>query len=464
MFKFTRFILLACIIAGQSYVVAFAQESSSDYVNKSWFELGKRNFSRVYELTGECIKKFSQEADNLAKTLNKFPPQAKINLYKVMNDVATCYFIKGEALMRQKKIQEAKKVFKEAADKYPFAQSWDPRGWFWSVKEKSEATIKKLETGRVSEGIKKKKVVITKVKLYDKGFFPVDYSKYGRFVGAGTKGYKYVIEDPIGLSKAVGEGIYPNTSSVRFDPSFIKIKKKLSSVDHWKILNSRDLSTAFYKWNLAAEPEGVKQFYIADILQRSGLIKQAVKAYYAVLVHFPRTVGWTYWKTPWYIGKVALYRLKYLLDKNPQLGLSLKGASIEIINGFDNNIRNDVFIVNPGRLVRKSLVGKTCRVWEEKPRSCNKIIEERGTGRIKVVKYADGDWQLLVNGKPFIVKGVTYSPTKVGESPDDGTLKNWTTQDTNKNGLIDGPYVPGWTKMIIIFRIRTRNLLAILSL
>ena len=39
-----------------------------------------------------------------------------------------------------------------------------------------------------------------------------------------------------------------------------------------------------------------------------------------------------------------------------------------------------------------------------------------------------------------MIKGITYAPTRVGESPDDGTLLNWSTQDLNKNGLIDGPY------------------------
>ncbi len=423
------------------FVSAFSQ-GSSDYVNKAWSELGKRNFKSVYELTNECIDKFSQEADKLAATLSDFPAKDKESFYQVMNDVATCYFIKGEALMREGNTEEAKKAFKEVIQKYPFAQAWDPRGWFWSIKEKSEITLKKLATGKVIEEEEKEKVVISKIKLYDKGEeFPVNYEKYGKFIGVGTKDYKYVIDDPIGLSKAVGEGVYPNTNSLKFDPSFVKIKKKLFSLDHWKILNSRDLSTAFYKWNMAPEPAGVKQFYIADILERSGLIKQAIKAYYAVVVHFPFSVGWTYWQTPWYIGKVALYRIKYLLRQHPELNLSLEGASIEVVNGFDNDIRNDEFIVNPGKLVKKSLLRKLCLFSNRlKKRALGKIVETRGSDKVKLVKYESGDWQLLVDNKPFMIKAVTYSPTRVGESPDEGTLKNWTTQDTNHNGLIDGPY------------------------
>ena len=157
---------------------------------------------------------------------------------------------------------------------------------------------------------------------------------------------------------------------------------------------------------MSPEPAGVKQFYLGDILERSGLIKQAVKAYCAVLIFFPRTIGWTYWQTPWYIAKAAIYRIKYLLRKHPRLNLILQGASIEVINGFDNNIRNDEFIVNPGRLVKKSFMDKI-DILNNKKRKLGKIIKVQGKGKIKLVEFKDGDWQLLVDNKPFIIKAVT---------------------------------------------------------
>ncbi len=413
-------------------------QDSSNYVSRGWSLLGQRKFDEVYKVTDECIAKFSQEADRLAHTLSDFPPKGKEGAYQVMNDVATCLFIKGEALMREGKTEEAKKVFKTIVEKYPYAQAWDPRGWFWSLKEKALITIKKLETGRIEE---EEEEILPEVKvvLYDPGEeFPVDYEKYGEFKGIGTSGYKYVIKDPIGLAKAVGEGIYPNTSSVKFDPNFVKVKKMLYKIDHWKVLNSRNLSLAFYKWCVTPEPEGVKLFYIGEILERSGLIKQAIKAYYAILVHFPTQIGWTYWHTPWYIGKAALYRIKFLLRKHPELNLRLEGAFIKVKNGTNNNLRDDIFIVNPGRLVKidiKDRIFSGCR-----RRHLGKVIEVRGKGKIKLVKYESGDWQLLVDGEPFMIKGITYAPTRVGESPDEGTLSNWSVQDVNKNGIIDAPY------------------------
>ena len=44
----------------------------------------------------------------------------------------------------------------------------------------------------------------------------------------------------------------------------------------------------------------------------------------------------------------------------------------------------------------------------------------------------------MVDEKPFVIKGITYAATKIGQSPDKGTLANWMEEDTNENGLIDG--------------------------
>jgi len=418
-------------------------QDSTEYVNKGWAALGKRKFDAVYEIADKCILEFSAEANRLSKTLTDFPSKGEEDNFKILNDVATSYFIKGEALMRAGKIEEAKETFRKVIAKFPYAQSFDPRGWYWSIKEKSEITLKKLETGIIEEEEDLSTTPITTVSLYDQGTeFPINYEKYGCFQDVGGKNYEYKINDPIGLSKAAGTGIYPNTSSLKFDPEYVKIKKTLHKIDHWEIFNSRDLKTAFYKWNITPEPPGLKQFQIAEILEKSGLIQHAVKAYYAILVHFPKSYGWTYWHTPWYVGKAALYRIKYILKNHPELGLKLSEcANIQIINGFDNDIRNDKFIVNPGKLTKMSFweskfLSKKCASKKRQP---GKIIEEKGN-TVKLVKYESGDWQLLVNNKPFMVKGITFSPTRVGESPDEGNLQDWTKQDLNSNGLIDAPF------------------------
>ena len=417
---------------------AYAEKDISEYVKKGW--VMRDDLPSVITLMDECIGQFGAEADGLAEGLTAMPSEDQADAYKIMNDVAVCVFIKGEAFMRAGKDVEAISAFETVVRKYPYAQQWDPRGWYWSVKEKSIQSLQKLSTTWCDENADSCQLPepepvfpASDIVLNDEGTeFPVDYNKYGSFVNAGTPDYNYVIKDRTGLAEAVGAGIYPNSKSVRNDPEFQRLKKEIFELDHWKILASRDLKRAFYRWNFAAEPAHVRQFYIGDILEKAGRIKQAVKAYYACLVHYPKGYGKTYFDTPWYIAKAAIARINYLLKANPDLGYRLEGARVAIEGGFDNDIGNDVFSVDPGRFVP---VDQPQQVRQPE----GKIVKTIGT-RVKLVQYENGDWQLQVKEKPFIVKGITYDPTRVGEAPDDGSLAEWTLQDTNSNAKADSPY------------------------
>jgi hypothetical protein len=58
---------------------------------------------------------------------------------------------------------------------------------------------------------------------------------------------------------------------------------------------------------------------------------------------------------------------------------------------------------------------------------------------VKVQKTSDG-WRLLVDGKPYIVRGVSYQADKVGEDPNTGTLRDWMVVDDDQDGRMDAPY------------------------
>jgi beta-glucuronidase len=154
-------------------------------------------------------------------------------------------------------------------------------------------------------------------------------------------------------------------------------------------------------------------------------------------VHFPGAYSWTYWHTPWYIAQAAIAKINFILRNNPQIGYRLEGADIKIINGYDNDVANDIVVVEPGKFVKVNLLEKLKSKPNPDQLSINRYL---GTGEVHLVQYETGDWQLIVEGKPYIIKGITYSPTKVGQSPDEGTMKNWQFEDYNHNGKIDGPY------------------------
>ncbi len=267
----------------------------------------------------------------------------------------------------------------------------------------------------------------------------VDYARYGKFHGVGTAQYQYELLDREGLAKAVGEGIYPNDAGLLHDPAYRKaLENNRLDGNIWDFVYHDDPQLAFFKWaGSMEESEGVKQFFTAMILERAGLLRAAVKAYYAILVHFPGAVGWTEFKTPWYVGKTARDKLEALLRLHPELGLRLEDARIVVEHGFDNDVDNDVVIPYPGHLVRvpPEAVNPPSEDLSRVP-----ITRGLGKGRVTLRQYANRHWQLLVDGKPWVIRGLSYQPSAVGESPDEGTLQDWMVADRNKNGKPDGPF------------------------
>jgi beta-glucuronidase len=454
MFKTKILMMFGIVFWAMRFACAQGEKpSSGDLIVKAWAAHGQHNIDETFQYTQQLIDLYKDEADNQQSSLKALPKaRPDIENVSALNDVATAYFIQGESYRYQGKKEEAIKAFKVVVEKYPYGQAWDPRGWFWQVAKAAGEAIIQLEGGKVEPPKPKIQVsqLATKIVLFDpgkEGF--VNYEKYGEFKNPGTKDYNYVITDQAGLIAAVGEGIYPNTSAVRQDPEFKKaLKEKRLEGSHWDFVQSPDLEAAFLKWATAAEPPGVRLFYTALILEKAGLLKQALKCYYAIVVHYPASYGWTYWHTPWYVGQAALAKINFLLRRNPQLGYRLEDADIRIINGFDNDVSNDIVIASPGKFVKVGLLEKFpaiagSRFLRERSKPSTDLLSIKrrlGKGKVHLVQYDTGDWQLMVNNKPFMVKAVTYSPTKVGQSPDDGTQTDWMYDDFNKNGKIDGPY------------------------
>lgn len=456
MMRKVKYFIFACFLLTLCPCLCFGAEevsenpTSDELVVKSWEAHGKKDVEETFKYTQQLIDLYAGEAKEQQASL-KILPKSKNEILAVttLNNVGTAYFIQGESYRYQDKKKESIAAFKTVVDDYYFAQAWDPRGWFWSVSRASRESILKLNPNEplrapfpfeIPQAPKKKVSQLpTEIVLYDPGEEDfVDYKKYGNFTNMGTKDYKYIVKDQEGLSAAVGEAIYPNTTSVRWDPEFKKAQKEgRLEGSHWDFVHSPDLEAAFLKWAFAPEPQGVKLYYIGLMLEKSGLIKHAIKCYYAIVVHFPGAYGKTYWDTPWYVGQAAIARIKFLLRRNPQLGYRLVDADIKVINGFDNDISNDVVITNPGCFEKLGLLEKL----KLKPsHEASGIKAKRGKGKVRLVQYENGHWQLMVNDKPYVIKGITYTPTKIGQSPDEGTLGNWMEEDFNENGKPDGPY------------------------
>jgi beta-glucuronidase len=112
--------------------------------------------------------------------------------------------------------------------------------------------------------------------------------------------------------------------------------------------------------------------------------------------------------------------------------VQLIGARLKITNGGDTDLNNDEFVINPGQW-EKPVVGKPVDL------KTLKIIAHRGYGKVNAVQYENKQWQLRVDGKPFVIHGISYSPTPVGKDLA-GAQTRWMFEDADGDGQPDLPY------------------------
>ncbi len=62
------------------------------------------------------------------------------------------------------------------------------------------------------------------------------------------------------------------------------------------------------------------------------------------------------------------------------------------------------------------------------------------SSQVRVEKDDRDRWRLLVDGQPFLIRGMDYRVSRIGESPDEGSLTDWMEHDGDGNGRPDGPY------------------------
>jgi len=439
----TRVILIALLFLGAGFAQAQSAsstsgDSSDDIVRLAWEASSRGDINALSALVDEIQKNYGDKAKVLAAQLKDFPPRTKTSDYKIMSDVGTVLFIKAETLMHQGKNDDAIKRFKDIIAQYPWAQCFDPsRGAYWSIAEKSQDSIDTME-GKSPLTTDPVKIAPRTVPVLK---FPgneavVDWTKYGKFLNAGTKDYHYQIVDQAGLTAALGEGIYPNIADVYKDPGYRKaLKAGRLQGNQWDFVNTTDLQAAFYKWVTASDAWGVRLFYIGDTLEKAGMYVQAIKAYHALVVNFPSTIAWTYWQTPWYPAQAALAKIQYLIRVHPELRMAYKDGKIRILNADDAH--SYVTLTSPG-IIRKLSFSEIS--GQPKKESLGNPVFYSGQGQVRFVKYENGHWQLLVDNKPFFIKGMSYMPTRVGQSPDDGTMVDWMQEDDNHDGNISAPY------------------------
>jgi len=122
---------------------------------EAWDYFNNSNYEKAIEKADECIGLFRGQAEikqeELVK-LNGHKPSAtpseeekkEILSRGLLNDVATCYYIKGLCYKELRNNEDATKSFLKA-EKFSYAMCWDPQGWFWNISEAASGKLRELE-------------------------------------------------------------------------------------------------------------------------------------------------------------------------------------------------------------------------------------------------------------------------------------------------------------------------------
>lgn len=148
--------ILTMLVAMGCMSISLAEEPSADGLDygdytsatlmiKGWEALGEGKYEDAVKLTEKCVELYKEKAQEMQASLSAKPSSDVVNEYWALNDVGTCYFIMGEALVKLGRKSDALLAYKVVRDDLYYAQAWDPKGWHWSPSDAAFPKVQMLE-------------------------------------------------------------------------------------------------------------------------------------------------------------------------------------------------------------------------------------------------------------------------------------------------------------------------------
>ncbi len=147
------------LLSGGIFVACAVQQggqpASIEVTVSAWEAFNKGNHEAAIATAERCINEFRGAANKQQAELERanapLPLTGEVSgedmrdilSHQLLNDVATCFYIKGWAAENLGRIEEAKQAYR-AASKYTYARAWDPRGSFWSPAEAAQGRLAAL--------------------------------------------------------------------------------------------------------------------------------------------------------------------------------------------------------------------------------------------------------------------------------------------------------------------------------
>lgn len=125
-------------------VLDYGDYTSQTLTTNAWHALGAGNYELAIKYTEKCAELYEKRAREMQSSMKAKAHIDKVHDYWALNDVGTSYFIRGEALAKLGRKAEAIAAYKVVRDELRYAQTWDPKGWFWSPADAADPKIDML--------------------------------------------------------------------------------------------------------------------------------------------------------------------------------------------------------------------------------------------------------------------------------------------------------------------------------
>jgi tetratricopeptide (TPR) repeat protein len=129
--------------------INFGDYRSSTLVTKAWQALSQNDIESVLAYTNKCISLYAAAAKKMQAGLKDYATGSNDDIFKywALNDVATSYYIQGDAYRSANMKDEAKEAYNKVVNDYSFGQTWDTKGWFWKPAAAAKEKLDMIAAG-----------------------------------------------------------------------------------------------------------------------------------------------------------------------------------------------------------------------------------------------------------------------------------------------------------------------------
>jgi len=145
--------MVGLVVGGAGHLSAqtgldYGDHRSETLMTKAWNAFNAGSFLDASGYASKCIELYKQKALEQQASLSEPVPSAdKEAVFSMwaLNDVGAALFVRGQAAEKTGNAAGAKEDYTFLKESLPFAQCWDPQGWFWKPADAAAGRLKVLE-------------------------------------------------------------------------------------------------------------------------------------------------------------------------------------------------------------------------------------------------------------------------------------------------------------------------------